>query len=579
NQIPSTISALLNTSPQTYVNQPVPPPAPAYCGNVSTVVVTSQFYCYFNAAGTDVRPEDALYAFTRALTAYNGVVPPAHTGGTLTGWGYGVSAGCTGGTATVGCPFIDSFNQNSEFFVAKWALSGTDPISAGTLPKYSTLAVGASPLVVIAGNEDTSNLGKTFTDGSGNTNYLYNNINRQVLAQVFSGFSGCVSDLQSSSAGTSAQGAGIPLQVIEREGLSGTYNGFEWTAVRTQQGGPLVSTGATIVPNADSGQEQLNDPNKFPGHFSATDCSYAGTINSIGVAYPQANCFDPLFLSYDGTNIKTGSACQGASGGTAPGLPVRLRGIGTGESVKAVAGLFNTSSSGSTTVFNPIGYSFWSFSNLGTLCSTITGTSCNKFLGHYLTVDGIDPLFATAGGEFDATPNPSGPFNPPVCDFTVTCPTIPFTHLKDGTYPLWSILRTVTFAPVTGKNVTPPGVLDMIANEEITAGCTGGGGCTYLADYAPFLSNVTGSNGVYTGDLGLYVYRSHYKQTGATINPANGHKACSGNFTGVSLQGGNVASSTCLVDFGNDAGGSVLTVQSDVDFNADFGTEEYGVRQ
>lgn len=583
NQIPSTISAALNISPQTYVNQPVPPPAPAYCGNVSTVVVTSQFYCYFNAAGTDDRPEDLLYAFNRALTTYNGIAPPATHGGTLTGFGYGTGAGCTTGTADIGCPFLDSFNQNSQFFVAKWALSGTDPIKSGTLPTYTTLSVGAEPLFVIAGNEDTANLGSTYTDAAGHTNYTYNNINRQTLQQLYSGYTGCLSDLQTSSAGSTGTGAGIPLQIVERESLSGTYNAWEFTAVRTQQGGPLLST-ATPNANADSGQEQFNDPNVFPGHFSATDCTYQGTAGSDGVAYPQSNCFDPMFLSYDGTNIKTGSNCKGNAGGTAPGLPVRLRGVGSGELVNAVLGKYNksgASGSGSATVFNPIGYAFWSYGNLNVLCNTLSGTTCSgspTWLGHYLTVDGIDPIFTTPGGEFDATPNPSGPFNPPVCDFTVTCPTVPFTHIKDGSYPLWSILRTVTFAPVAGKVVTPTGVLDMIANEEITAGCNGSG-CTYIPDYLPFLTGITGSNGVYTGNLGLFVYRSHFKQTGGTINPANGHKACNGDFTGVSLQGGNKSSSTCLVDFGNDVGGSVLTVQSDVDFYADFGTEEYGLRQ
>jgi hypothetical protein len=582
--IPSTIATSLNISPATYVNQPVPPAAPAYCGNVSTVAVTSQFYCKFNAAGTDIRPEDALYAFNRALTTYNGIVPPATKGGTLTGLGYGTGNGCNGGTANVGCPFIDSFNQGSEFFVAKWALTGSDPIKSGTLPAYSTLSVGASPLVVIAGNEDTSNLGSTFTDSFGKTNYTYNNINRQILQQVFSGYSSCLSDLQTANAGTGATGAGIPLQVVEREALSGTYNTWEFTAVRTQQGGPLLNS-ATPDANADSGQEQFNDPNVFPGHFNVAggDCTYQGTINSIGVAYPQANCFNPLFLSYDGTDILAGSKCKGASGGTAPGLPVRLRGVGSGELVNAVIGKFNasgSSGSGSATVFNPIGYAFWSYGNLNALCQTITGTSCNKFLGHYLTVDGLDPIFTTQGGEFDSPTNPSGPFNPPVCDFTVTCPTISFTNLKNGSYPLWGVLRTVTFAPVTGKVVTPPGVLDMIANEEITADCPPGSStCTYIPDYVPFLKNVTGSNGVYTGDLNLFVYRSHFKQTGSTVNPANGHKGCSGVFTGVAIQGGRSGASTCLVDFGNDEGGSVLTVQSDVDFLADFGTEEFGLRQ
>ncbi|MBZ5679201.1 MAG: hypothetical protein LAO24_03735 [Acidobacteriia bacterium] len=590
NGVPQTISDALNLTPEAYVNQNgtgIPPAAPAYCGNVSTVGITGQFYCKFNAAGTDIRPEDALFATTRALTNYNGIVPPAFHGGTLTGLGYGAtggvaSAGCTGGTANVGCGIQDSFNQNAIFNVINFKLTGSDPISLGVLPKYSTLSVGAAPMMVIAGNEDTSNLGSTFTDAVGNTNYTYNNINRETLSEVFSGYTGCVADLQSSSATNLGAGA-APLQVLNREPLSGTYNTFEFTATRIYYGGPTANA-TTPNANSDNGQEQFNDPNVFPSHTGATDCTFSSG------AYPNANCFNPMYLSYDGSNIKVGSKCQGTAGGVAPGLPVRLRTIGSGMEVKGVIGGLNVAASANTKVFNPIGYAFWSYGNMDPLCSTISGDTCTgTWKGHYLDVDGIDPLFATPGGEFDlgygnpgnpaprnAPYNPSGVNNPPVCDLTVAnpnCFSIPFTHIKDGSYPLWSLLRTVTFSPVAGKVNTPTGVLDMIANEEITSVTSG------LSDFVPFLKNVSGSNGVYTGDLNLFVYRSHFKQAGGPVAAANGHKACAGSFTGVSLQGGTSTSSTCLVDFGSDEGGVVNTVQQDVDFFADFATEEYNLRQ
>ncbi|HET9406055.1 MAG TPA: hypothetical protein VFO39_02355 [Candidatus Sulfotelmatobacter sp.] len=566
NGIPSTIQTALNTTP---VQMATTNSTSVDCGNLATVA-TNKFWCYFNAAGTDVRPEDALFATTRALTTYNGIVPPATHGGTLTGEGYGAgSAGCAGGTANIGCGITDSFNQGSTFNVVKFALSGTDPISGGTLPSFSTLSVGAAPLVVIVGNEDSANLGHTFTDSFGKTNYTYNNINRETLSQVFSGYAACVGDINNQAAG----GAVVPLQVVQREPLSGTYNAFEFTAVRVELGGPPAST---VTPNssANNGQEQFNDPAVFP---NGTSCSYVGGGTS---GFPNANCFNPLFLSFDGANIKVGSQCQGASGGAAPGLPVRLRGVGSGQLVKAVVGSFNSPStppfttSGSASVFNPIGYAFWNFGNLKPLCSAVSGASCTgTFKGHYLTVDGIDPLFTTPGGEFDSPANPSGAFNPPVCDFTAACPVLPFTHLQDGTYPLWSVLRTVTFAPVASKVATPTGVLDMIANEEITSDNG------TVTDYVPFLTSITGSNGNYTGNLGLFVFRSHFMQVGGPVKPANGHKGCNGTFTGIKLQGGKVGAATCLVDFGSDEGGSVLTVQQDVDFLADFGVEEFGLRQ
>jgi len=584
NGLPSNLWSVIKTKPEDYVNGGNALPEP-WCGNVSTVISTSQYWCYFNAAGTDIRPEDALYATTRALTSYNGIVPPLTHGGTLTGFGYGTTStgagGCTPQTVgLIGCPFLDSFGNgtttsNATFNVVKFALSGADPIKSGTLPSYTTLSVGAAPMMVIAGNEDSANLGQTFNDGTA-TNYTYNNVNKQVLAQLFSGYSTCVADLSPAGADGTSTTNNVPLQIIHRESLSGTYNTFEFTAVRTQSGGPLLST-ATPNANADSGQEQFNDPNVFPG---TTGCTYGDGVTT-NPKIPQANCFDPMFLSStSGTSLKAGQGCQG---GGSTGIPVRLRAIGTGEEVKAVIGTFNTPVSGLgpglATVVNPLGYAFWSYGNLDPTCSTLNSgaTTCaGHFLAHYLTVDSIDPLFATPGGEFDPTPNPSGPYNAPVCKPTggQACPTINFPHIKDGTYPLWSLLRTVTFAPVAGKVTTPTGVLDVIANEEKTSAVGS------LSDYVPFLNTITGSNGVYTGNLNLFVFRSHFKPTGILVQN-NGHSGCAGGttFTGISLQGGTSAQKTCLVDFGGDVGGSVLTVQSDMDFLHDYSTEEYGLRQ
>jgi hypothetical protein len=85
------------------------------------------------------------------------------------------------------------------------------------------------------------------------------------------------------------------------------------------------------------------------------------------------------------------------------------------------------------------------------------------------------------------------------------------------------------------------------------------------------------------GDLNLGVFRSHYVQS--AINGYNGHANC-GSYTGIQIVGGTgTVGNTCLVDLGGDMGGSVLTVQSDTDFNADFGgvgvnpAELYGQHQ
>jgi len=539
--VPSTVVVALSLIPAN-----VPPAAPpSHCG-VNPLKAGSGQYCYFNVAGTDIRPEDALYATQRALA-------PIPSNGQLTGLGYN-SAACGGdGLATgsqIGCPFYDSFGQGKVFNTLAFNLTGTDPIGGGTVPPSTTFSVGATPVVVLVSNSDTT-LGKGFGAKNPSTGkFAFANINRQVLAQIFQGRTHCTGDLISTFAGE-----GKPIQAVLREALSGTYNGFEFLAVRTLggSGNPAVSadSGTSIKSNEYSGQEEGLDPAL---NFN-TGAGCPG--NSATAPNGSESCGDPLYMPT-------------AHGGCGAGL--RLRAIGTGEEVPATMGQKN---SGAAVVTNGIGYSYWSYGNFAPAANNA---------GHYLTVDGIDPLFVGPGA------NPQGAYSLPQCDFTkLPCLKIPFTHVQDGTYPLWQVLRIMSFANVgTGASatqVTPPAVLNMVAydEEEVTNPARA------TSDFVPLLKNLKNSGTLaapsWTGDLNLYVFRSHFKEPGGPNNPDNGHQGCiSGgvaNFKGIALQGGNDTSSTCLVDKGSDVGGSVLTVQSDVDWNLDAGTtpEEYGLRQ
>ena len=557
--------------------------APAYCGNSTTVAAKSQFWCYFNAAGTDIRPEDALYATTRALTSYDGFDIAASgtensvtkvSTGNLTGLGYNTAtpgASCTP-SKNVGCTISDSFDQGKAFNVLNFALSGKDPIGDGTVPGFTTVSVGADPVVVIVRN------GNQFGQTDSNGNFIYNNINRQTLAQIFSGFTGCAEDILTTTASWST--TPHPIQVVHREPLSGTYNTFEFTAVRTLGGSSNPLTDAVPgLSNADNGQEQFNDPAKWPGG-NGTACTLTG-------GYPQSNCFNPLYLQ------KPNSACAG----TTNDVPVRLRAIGTGEEVAATIGTYN-SGAGNASIDNGIGYAFWGYGNLDPLCSggnTNNPTNCTgtvgggggSYVGHYLTVDGIDPLFETPGGQgWNGTlENPSGvAFEPPYCNLSLTSPScnaIAFPHIYDGSYPLWSMLRTVTFAPSTGKVSTPQAVLNIVAAEELESG-TGGDG---LSDFVPFLNSVCPPNDTtspcnnstsnWVGNLNLFVFREHYKQTNSPADGYIGCKTTSPNFTDINLQGGSKTASTCLVDFGGDVGGSVIPVQKNIDYDVDWSSEEF----
>ena len=560
----------------------------AYCGQKGTPG-SKTAYCYFNAGHTDIRPEDGLYATTRALSSYN-------TTNGMSGLGYNQAACGSTGTLTkvVGCPIYDSFAKKAVFYPNSFSLK-TDPYTSAAVPGYTTLSIGAAPQVVFVNNADTANsgFGATQTDGS----YLHKNINHKVLAHVFDGTDSCTGDLLATTPTPSAfdgtiPGSGQPIQVVLREPMSGTYNTFEFTAVRILSGSAASAIGQSKISTLtwisdDQSSQEIDLRNNLgttgPAFNFNTGTGCPG--NSQTAPDGTAECGDPLLVH------------TGTCGGTTKGL--RLRSVGGGEEIAATLGLDNT---GGSQVVDGIGYSFWGYSNFKPGASGCTGTgtsgdvTCSTNVGHYLTVDGIDPLFQTEGGALDATPNPSGPYNFPQCGliqkvagYTFPCQQIPFNHVYDGSYPLWSLLRLVTFDNVGTTQQTPEGVINLVGYAQLEAAP---GSAEQLSDFVPFLATITGlpytqGGALPTGDLNLGVFRSHSLQS--AIDPDNGHVACAGVFTGVAVTGGTSGSKTCLVDLGGDMGGSVLTVQSDVDFHADFGgvvingktypSEIYGLHQ
>jgi ABC-type phosphate transport system substrate-binding protein len=191
----------------------------------------------------------------------------------------------------------------------------------------------------------------------------------------------------------------------------------------------------------------------------------------IGVTPPADN---PLNQSY-------------ASGGS------RQRVVGTGEMVSEVAAIPDS-----------LGYAFWSFGNFANV------TTSTK----YLTVDGVDPIKSSyTNGVFPTCPTPP-------CVGALT-----FPNIKNGTYPIWSVLRIVTANPI------PTGIAKLV-NAAITQ-------ATNIPDFVPANK--------------LFVFRSHFDQAG--IVGANGHKT---------------------PEAGGDVGGAVYTVQSDLDHITDTGTEILG---
>ena len=175
-----------------------------------------------------------------------------------------------------------------------------------------------------------------------------------------------------------------------------------------------------------------------------------------------------------------------ASGGS------RQRVIGTGEMISEVGATGDA-----------LGYAFWSFGNFAGVISTTK----------YVTVDGIDPIKAAyTNGIF------------PTCSEPPCVGALTFPNIKNGSYPIWSILRIVTVSPV-------PSGIEALYNAALAE-------AVEIPDFVPANQ--------------LTVFRSHYNQSGVTgsngIVP--GHP-----------------------EAGGDMGGAVFNVHADTDYYGDTGME------
>jgi len=366
----------------------------------------------FNAALTDIRPEDALFATNRALASLDTV----H----YNGLGYG--------PGPVGTPVKSSFSTKSAT-PAIFAISGNDPITGQPVPVTKTLSVGAEPIVVIVNAQQGS--GQNSGHFGDSTSFF--NINRRDLTLALNGGYAHTSNT------TSIPGqATVPMNVLLREPISGTYNTMEFNIPRNQE--------------TNSTQEL----NVNPATGQGTTC-------------PGQPCGNPLNLSN--------------------GAGSRQRVIGTGEMVAEI---------GTAATGDALGYAFWGVGNLAGKSPAI----------RYLQVDGVDPINL---GYVDGTL--------PTC--TAPCPGIvSFANVTSGSYPIWTILRLVTF------KIVPTGVKALLGAAQTQAVNT-------YPDFLPVAS--------------MGVFRSHYTQVG--VFPAN-----------------HTGGACSVLEQGGDVGGAVLSIQGDQDY-------------
>jgi hypothetical protein len=296
-------------------------------------------------AATDIRPEDAAFAVCRV----NSILGSGSNGGAgsdgLDGLGYNSvnAAGiCPAGGlgqpsgAYVGSPIKSGYpGSTSQANVLSFNIKGKDPISGTTIPVFTVVEVGATPIVFIA-EKDKGQLSNL------------TNATMQQLQQAFSG-----TNCDASAFALPAGGINIFL----REPLSGTMNTTEATVFRhpTVYGGtgtsavlglsqesnvgshnPLTGNSGTCLNGGGARYraigtgEEVNSVRDSSSKFGGTDgigytfFSYGNVKNVSNNAiytYITLNDIDPIFASY-GPQSSTGAGYDPGQPATAanPGL-------------------------------------------------------------------------------------------------------------------------------------------------------------------------------------------------------------------------------------------------------------------
>jgi hypothetical protein len=163
--------------------------------SLTSAVATALNSAAVDTAGTDIRPEDAKFAITRALGGCNTAISPSTQ---YLGLGYSNGS------------LIKSSFSTSTFNVINFSLPSS----------YSVTALGATPILVVTNSSSA-------TSGF-NASTASHDISDNILANILDGHYSYTDQTANPAATT-----GSPINVIIREPLSGTYNTMEYNAPNT----------------------------------------------------------------------------------------------------------------------------------------------------------------------------------------------------------------------------------------------------------------------------------------------------------------------------------------------------------
>ena len=478
------------------------------CGTVFNAINGTKV----TAAATDIRPEDAKFAVNRALTPCGTPIQDTvevNVGGAETATpvytqylGIGDQNSGADSQNRVGNKIAEGQLSTKKFNVLQFNITGNDPFTNTAVPSYSVIELGAVPVVVFVNP----------SDGTGFGSLQLSNIDRAILAGYLDGTYGSTSDAFLVSGGAAPTSGS---NTFLREYMSGTYNTMEYSIPNSVQ----VHSSQEVGLNA-----QLANNNGFI--FPPYNCTGSGATATFALSSnaQSGSLSNPLYENY-----------LRPSGETS----IRGREIGTGDEIKAVLataglGACTPTSTPACTSPNPtqpnvpgkdsLGYAFWSAANFN---GARAGT------GKYLSVDGIDPL--EQDWQDGLIPNT-------VYD---NLGDVSLAHVKDGSYPIYSILRLVA-------GTTATSTINTLVSNAIK----------FLSPTQPDFVHVSQ----------LPIVRSHFAPPGVLF------PGCTALPCQTSVSNGSSASSP---EAGGDVGGLALTLQSEFDYIADTNNQSgnTGMRQ
>jgi hypothetical protein len=238
---------------------------------ITTLLAGAPYNGRFFVAGTDIRPEDALFATQRALGACNALLARQFFNDVtydLFGGGYGTT------TANIGVAIAgDPSFGGGAFHVYGFNITGSDPITGAPVPTaYTVNTVGAQPIIVAVAPT---------TDGAVAS---MRDVTAYTLSQYYAGNLGRTTDLNGVTVGE-------PMNFLVRESLSGTYNTFEYGIPQSTQFHTGQETG-----NCNGTGTVLQNPM----HLATAPGVFGGAVNRIR-AIGTGNVVKFLNLAPNGT--------------------------------------------------------------------------------------------------------------------------------------------------------------------------------------------------------------------------------------------------------------------------------------